>query len=71
LRRAGTGQDRFRPRAWEDEARLKQRCAATPLRRVGEPDEIAGAVAYLASDASSFMTGQTIVVDGGVTTAAA
>ena len=55
---------------WEDEARLKQRCANTPLRRIGEPDEIAGAVAYLASDASSFMTGQTIVIDGGVTTAA-
>ncbi len=55
---------------WEDEQRLKQRCATTPLRRIGEPDEIAGAVAYLASDASSFMTGQTIVVDGGVTTAA-
>jgi NAD(P)-dependent dehydrogenase (short-subunit alcohol dehydrogenase family) len=44
--------------------------ATTPLRRIGEPDEIAGAVAYLSSDASSFMTGQTIVVDGGVTTAA-
>ena len=49
---------------------LKRRCATTPLRRIGEPDEIAGAVAYLASDASTFMTGQTIVVDGGVTTAA-
>jgi NAD(P)-dependent dehydrogenase (short-subunit alcohol dehydrogenase family) len=55
---------------WEDEERLKRRCATTPLRRIGEPDEIAGAVAYLSSDASSFMTGQTIVVDGGVTTAA-
>jgi len=56
---------------WEDEERLKRRCATTPLRRIGEPDEIAGAVAYLASDASTFMTGQTIVVDGGVTTASA
>ena len=56
---------------WEDDERLKRRTASTPLRRIGEPDEIAGAVAYLASDASSFMTGQTIVVDGGVTTAGA
>ena len=54
---------------WEDEERLKRRTASTPLRRIGEPDEIAGAVAYLASDASSFMSGQTIVVDGGVITA--
>jgi len=54
---------------WEDTERLKHRCATTPLRRIGEPHEIAGAVAYLASDASTFMTGQTIVVDGGVTTA--
>jgi NAD(P)-dependent dehydrogenase (short-subunit alcohol dehydrogenase family) len=54
---------------WEDEERLKRRRATTPLRRIGEPHEIAGAVAYLASDASAFMTGQTIVVDGGVTTA--
>ena len=56
---------------WEDPAALAERNAETPLRRIGEPDEIAGAVAYLASDASTFMTGQTIVVDGGVTTAAA
>src|ERR1700748_306932 len=54
---------------WEDEERLKRRTASTPLRRTGAPDHVAGAVAYLASDASSFMTGQTIVVDGGVTTA--
>ena len=59
----------FAKALWEDEERLKQRCATTPLRRIGEPDEIAGAVAYLGSDASSFMTGQTIVIDGGVTTA--
>jgi NAD(P)-dependent dehydrogenase (short-subunit alcohol dehydrogenase family) len=55
---------------WEDEERLKRRCATTPLRRIGEPHEIAGAVVYLASDASTFVTGQTIVIDGGVTTAA-
>src|SRR6202051_4745595 len=61
----------FAKALWEDEDRLKKRCATTPLRRIGEPDEIAGAVAYLGSDASSFMTGQTIVVDGGVTTASA
>ena len=54
---------------WEDEANLKRRTATTPLRRIGEPHEIAGAVAYLGSDASTFMTGQTIVIDGGVTTA--
>ena len=59
----------FAKALWEDEERLKHRCATTPLRRIGEPDEIAGAVAYLGSDASTFMTGQTIVVDGGVTTA--
>ncbi|MCF2525236.1 SDR family oxidoreductase [Bradyrhizobium sp. G127] len=55
---------------WEDEALLARRTATTPLRRIGEPHEIAGAVVYLASDASTFMTGQTIVIDGGVTTAA-
>jgi NAD(P)-dependent dehydrogenase (short-subunit alcohol dehydrogenase family) len=54
---------------WEDQENLKRRTATTPLRRIGEPHEIAGAVAYLASDASTFMTGQTIVIDGGVTTA--
>ena len=38
-----------------------------PLRRIGEPEDIAGPVAFLLSDASSWITGQTIVVDGGYT----
>jgi NAD(P)-dependent dehydrogenase (short-subunit alcohol dehydrogenase family) len=37
----------------------------TPMKRLGEPDELAGVVILLASDASSYMTGQTIYVDGG------
>lgn len=37
----------------------------TPMQRVGHPDEIAGAAVFLASDASSFVTGQNIIVDGG------
>jgi NAD(P)-dependent dehydrogenase (short-subunit alcohol dehydrogenase family) len=52
---------------WENPEALKAREAATPMRRIGEPDEIAGAALLLASRAGSFITGQTLVVDGGVT----
>ena len=51
---------------WEDPVNYKKRTRETPLKRIGEPDEIAGAAIYLASPAGSFMTGQSIVVDGGV-----
>jgi NAD(P)-dependent dehydrogenase (short-subunit alcohol dehydrogenase family) len=52
---------------WEDPARIAASNQSTPLRRIGEPHEIAGAVVYLASAASAFMTGQAMVIDGGVT----
>ncbi|HEX8664900.1 MAG TPA: SDR family oxidoreductase [Beijerinckiaceae bacterium] len=54
---------------WEDEKAVARRNAATPLRRIGEPHEIGGIAAFLASPAASFITGQVIVADGGVTIA--
>src|SRR3954470_4415318 len=53
---------------WENPDTLKAVTAHTPLQRIGEPHEIAGAAVFLASDASTFVTGQAIVVDGGSTT---
>lgn len=52
---------------WENPDTLKRATAGSPLKRIGEPVEIAGAAVYLASDAGSFMTGQMMVVDGGAT----
>jgi NAD(P)-dependent dehydrogenase (short-subunit alcohol dehydrogenase family) len=39
--------------------------ASTPLRRAGAPDEVANAILFLVSDAASYITGQTLAVDGG------
>jgi 3-oxoacyl-[acyl-carrier protein] reductase len=46
---------------------MDQYAAGVPLRRLGTPAEIAGAVAYLASDAAAFITGQKLSVNGGLT----
>jgi NAD(P)-dependent dehydrogenase (short-subunit alcohol dehydrogenase family) len=48
----------FAKALWENPDTLKRATVGVPLRRIGEPDEIAGAAVYLASKASSFMTGQ-------------
>jgi NAD(P)-dependent dehydrogenase (short-subunit alcohol dehydrogenase family) len=52
---------------WENPEAEKRVNAQTPLHRIGEPRDIAGAAVFLASDASAYVTGQAIVVDGGVT----
>ena len=52
---------------WEDPVLYRKRTKDTPLQRIGEPDEIAGAAVFLASAAGSFVTGQTLVIDGGTT----
>ncbi len=57
----------FAKALWEDPVRRKEREAATPLRRLGEPRDIGGIAAFLASEAAAFITGQVIVADGGVT----
>ena len=57
----------FAKALWDNPEILARSTATSPLKRIGEPDEIAGAAVFLASKAAAFMTGQTVVVDGGVT----
>lgn len=52
---------------WDNPELLAHTEAITPLRRIGEPDDIGGIAVFLASRAGAFVTGQTIVADGGIT----
>jgi NAD(P)-dependent dehydrogenase (short-subunit alcohol dehydrogenase family) len=54
---------------WDNPETLKRYETQTPLGRIGEPDDIGGIAVFLASRAGAFVTGQTIVADGGVTIA--
>jgi NAD(P)-dependent dehydrogenase (short-subunit alcohol dehydrogenase family) len=56
---------RFSEALWKNPEILATYLKSTPLARVGQPDEVAGTVVYLCADAASYVTGQTIVIDGG------
>ena len=52
---------------WENEEALNKRLSKIPMRRIGEPEDIAGMAVLLASKAGSWITGQTFFIDGGDT----
>ena len=57
----------FAKALWENPDILKSVLTNTPMKRIGEPDEIAGVAVMLASKAGDYINGQTIVIDGGTT----
>ncbi len=57
----------FARRLWEDPDIYAKAVQGYPLRRIGEPDEVAGAAIFLASRAGAFVTGHVLTVDGGMT----
>jgi NAD(P)-dependent dehydrogenase (short-subunit alcohol dehydrogenase family) len=63
----GLVQTDFARALWENPEILKQATAGSCLKRIGQPDEIAGMSVFLASKAGAFTTGQTFVIDGGAT----
>ena len=58
---------KFSSALWQNEALAKRMLELTPAHRIAEPEDIAGMALFLAAPASNFVTGQTMVVDGGIT----
>lgn len=58
---------KFAEALWSNETIAEGVTARTPVKRIGEPDDIAGIAVFLASAASNYATGQTFVIDGGIT----
>jgi NAD(P)-dependent dehydrogenase (short-subunit alcohol dehydrogenase family) len=63
----GLFKTRFAEALWSNEAVLERVVQNNPFKRIGEPEEIAGAAVFLVSDASSYVNGQVLVIDGGGT----
>lgn len=60
---------KFAAAVLKNDALLDEVLRITPMKRYGQPDEIAGGALYLASDSASYLTGQALVIDGGMTIA--
>jgi NAD(P)-dependent dehydrogenase (short-subunit alcohol dehydrogenase family) len=69
LRRLPDLEDNPEFQVWKNPEIYAKAVRGYPLRRIGEPDEVAGAAVFLASPAGAFVTGQTLVIDGGMTIA--